>query len=285
MSPEVSSSSSAPTAPVMGEVAISPFATINVKSHVPIMLDLGASNYTKWSIFFLDMCGKFGLLKHIDGTAAPNPVDAPYTQNDFCVRTWLYGSVSESVLDFTMAPNQTARQLWVAIENHFQANKAPRSIYLSHEFHTMTQGDLSVEDYGKKMKVAADKLRDVGHPVTEATLVLNLLRGINKKFSNTADFVAGQKNITFTEALDQFQLKLAGKQRSGCCCYCSRRFLQFCWLRLRLSVILHHNRRPAATAAAAPKEEPAQWWPQPAAAAAAAAADAPSFPSRPVVLF
>jgi len=161
-----------------------------------------------------------------------------------------------------------------------QTRGAPSKKYY---FHTMTQGDLSVEDYGKKMKVAADKLRDVGHPVTEATLVLNLLRGINKKFSNTADFVAGQKNITFTEALDQFQLKLAGKQRSGCCCYCSRRFLQFCWLRLRLSVILHHNRRPAATAAAAPKEEPAQWWPQP--AAAAAAADAPSFPSRPVVLF
>ncbi|XP_039834459.1 uncharacterized protein LOC120695230 [Panicum virgatum] len=122
----------------MGEAAISPFATINVKSHIPIMLDLGASNYTKWSIFFLDMCGKFGLLRHNDGAAAPNRVDAPYTQNDCCVHTWLYGSVSKSVLDFSMAPKQTSRQLWVAIENHFQANKAPRSIYLSHEFHTMT---------------------------------------------------------------------------------------------------------------------------------------------------
>jgi len=43
----------------MGEAAISPFATINVKSHVPIMLDLGASNYTKWSIFFLLGCVVF----------------------------------------------------------------------------------------------------------------------------------------------------------------------------------------------------------------------------------
>ena len=68
----------------------------------------------------------------------------------------------------------------------------------------MTQGDLSVEDYGKKMKVAANKLHDIGHTVTEATLILNLLRAINKKFSNTTDFVDGQKNITFTEALDQF---------------------------------------------------------------------------------
>ena len=78
----------------------------------------------------------------------------------------MYGSVSESVLGFTMAPYQTARQLWVAIENHFQAKKASRSIYLSHEFHSMTQGDLSVEDYAKKMKVAANALRDVGQPVS-----------------------------------------------------------------------------------------------------------------------
>ena len=53
------------------------------------------------------------------------------------------------------------------------------------------------------MKIAADALRDVGQPVSEATLVLNLLRGINKKFSNTADFIAGQKDMTFTTALDQ----------------------------------------------------------------------------------
>ena len=55
----------------------------------------------------------------------------------------------------------------------------------------MTQGDLSIEDYAKKMKVAANALRDVGQPISEATLVLNLLRGINRRFSATADFIAG----------------------------------------------------------------------------------------------
>ena len=54
------------------------------------------------------MCGKFGLLQHIDGTP-PNPVDAIWVQNDCCVRTLLYGSVSEPILDFAMAPDQTAR--------------------------------------------------------------------------------------------------------------------------------------------------------------------------------
>jgi hypothetical protein len=44
----------------------------------------------------------------------------------------------------------------------------------------MIQGDLSVENYGKKMKKAAYALRDVGMPVDAPTLLLNLLRGVNR---------------------------------------------------------------------------------------------------------
>ena len=57
------------------------------------------------------------------------------------------------------------------------------------------------------MKVAADALHDVDQPVSEATLILNLLRAINPRFSATADFIAGQKDMTFTTALDQLGLK------------------------------------------------------------------------------
>jgi len=99
-----------------------------------------------------------------------------------------------------------AQQLWVAITK-FQSNQAPRAIFLSEDFHSMTQGNLSIMEFGKKMKMAADALRDVGHPVIEATLVLNLLRDMHPKFSNTKDIVAGTKNISFDEALDQFTLK------------------------------------------------------------------------------
>jgi hypothetical protein len=88
-------------------------------------------------LFFKAMCNKFGLMGHMDGTP-PNPIDATRRQADYCVRSWLYRSVSDSVLDFTMEDEQTAHQLWVAIETHFQANQAPRVIFLSHEFHSMT---------------------------------------------------------------------------------------------------------------------------------------------------
>ncbi|CAN6248021.1 unnamed protein product [Urochloa humidicola] len=78
--------------------AISPYATIAVKSHVPMTLELRSGNYTKWSSFFEAMCGKFGLMQHIDGTAPPVNPTAVWTQADCCVRSWIYGSVSECVV-------------------------------------------------------------------------------------------------------------------------------------------------------------------------------------------
>ncbi|XP_072151674.1 uncharacterized protein [Setaria viridis] len=186
--------------------AVSPYATIAVKSHVPMTLELCSSNYSKWSSFFRAMYSKFGLLRHINRTP-PNPIDAAWYQANCCVRSWLYGSVSDSVLDFTMTDDLTARQLWVAIETHFQANQAPRAMFMSHEFHSMTQGDLSVEDYGKKMKRAADALRNIGQPVADSMLVLNLLRGANPRYSTTGDFITATPNITFAAALDQLALK------------------------------------------------------------------------------
>jgi hypothetical protein len=101
---------------------------------------------------------------------------------------------------------QTAHQLWVAIDGLFQANKAQRAIFLSHEFHSMTQGDSSIDDYCLRVKTTADKLHDVGHPVDEAQLVLNLLRGLNEQYSGTADHIAAT-SLTLTYARDQLSLK------------------------------------------------------------------------------
>jgi hypothetical protein len=71
----------------------------------------------------------------------------------------------------------------------------------------MTQGDSSIDDYCLRVKTTADALRDVGQPVPEATLVLNLLRGLNKQYSNTADNIASSDNLTFASARNQLLLK------------------------------------------------------------------------------
>jgi hypothetical protein len=71
----------------------------------------------------------------------------------------------------------------------------------------MTQGDRKIEDYGNEMKKVADALRDVGQVVSPSTLLLNLLRGLNSRYSTTADIIAGTAGMTFTTPLDQLKLK------------------------------------------------------------------------------
>jgi hypothetical protein len=102
---------------------------------------------------------------------------------------------------------QTARELWVFISNLFEANKAPRAIFLSHKFHSMTQGDSSIDEYCLRMKTVADAQRDVRQPVSEPTLVLHLLCGVNKPYSNTANQIAGDAVLTFASARNQLLLK------------------------------------------------------------------------------
>jgi hypothetical protein len=70
----------------------------------------------------------------------------------------------------------------------------------------MTQGDSPIDDYCLRVKVTANKLRDVGHPVGESQLILNLLRGLNEEFSGTANHIAAT-SLTLTYARDQLSLK------------------------------------------------------------------------------
>jgi hypothetical protein len=55
---------------------------------------------------------------------------------------------------------------------------------------------------------AVDALRDVGHPVTESLLVLNLLRGVNSRFTSTADTIASAPVLSsFTSVRNTLVLK------------------------------------------------------------------------------
>jgi hypothetical protein len=49
------------------------YVTINVSSHVPLKLEPRSSNYTQWKSFE-SLCGKFGLLAHINDTTTPDPL-------------------------------------------------------------------------------------------------------------------------------------------------------------------------------------------------------------------
>ena len=49
-------------------------------------------------------------------------------------------------------------------------------------FRAFAQGDLSVADYCKHFKKMAAGLADLGEHVTDRTLVLNVIRGLNERY-------------------------------------------------------------------------------------------------------
>ncbi|XP_039852395.1 uncharacterized protein LOC120711059 [Panicum virgatum] len=66
-------------------------------------------------------------------------------------------------------------------------------LILDAEFCTLSQGALSVNDYCRKMKNMADALADLGEPVQDCTLVLNVLRDLNERFHFMSQFIPRQR--------------------------------------------------------------------------------------------
>jgi hypothetical protein len=173
----------------------STYAT-SIKLHVPITLDLNASNYTPWRELFLVALGRYGLTSHVLADVGTSPSDTSPTsdwgRDDYTVLSWIYGSVSPDLLGIVMRPGSSARMIWDAIENLFRDNKKHRAIQLEAEFRNTPQGDMSISDYCAKLKALADALMDVGQTISDENLVLTLLRGLNDSYAHLRSFLPFQ---------------------------------------------------------------------------------------------
>ncbi|KAM3223842.1 hypothetical protein ACQJBY_057304 [Aegilops geniculata] len=168
----------------------------SIKTYVPITLDLQDSNYSKWRELFLVALGRYGLSSHVIGDAAATPSDTSPTsdwgRDDYTVLSWIYGSISIELFGIIMAPGSTARQVWDSIANLFHDNKKSRALALDAEFRNTPQGDMSIHDYCAKLKSLSDALGDVGITISDETLVLTVLRGLNEQFSHLRSFLPFQ---------------------------------------------------------------------------------------------
>jgi hypothetical protein len=158
---------------------------LNIRHHVPEVLDLHESNYSSWSSLFELTFRKLGLLDHVDGTvdAHVRQFDVEWTQIDHCIVSWIYLTVSKTIRDMVFQRRATAFSAWNAVRGLFLNNATQRAVYALQDFHSLQQGDLSVGDYCCHLKRLADTLVDVGHPVTDQDLVVNAMRDLSSKFS------------------------------------------------------------------------------------------------------
>jgi hypothetical protein len=83
----------------------------------------------------------------------------------------------------------TARHLCLAIENQFLGNHEQHTLHLDVAFRIFVQGDFSVSEYCRKFKTMADGLTDLGSPVEDRILLLNILRGLNQRFEHVGSII------------------------------------------------------------------------------------------------
>ncbi|WVZ71260.1 hypothetical protein U9M48_019869 [Paspalum notatum var. saurae] len=181
--------------------------SINIKSVIPFNLEFRPSNYSKWSELFSVLLRRFNLTKHVNGKGTATG-DADWAANDSAVVSWIYGSVSDTVLGMIIKKDISARDLWVRVENLYRNNKKARILSLEVEFRSTRQGDLGVMDYCQRMKDIADSLTDLGHEIKDDVLVLAILNGLNDNFAMIKKIITTKDDDDFPDFLEARSLLL-----------------------------------------------------------------------------
>jgi hypothetical protein len=101
----------------------------------------------------------------------------------------------------------TTRQAWLTIEVHFLGNCETRTLHLEDTFQVFVQGDLKVNDYYPKTRSMADALRNLDESVADRTVVLNILRGLNKKYDHLKTFLKLKPFSSFHNVRNDLRLE------------------------------------------------------------------------------
>jgi hypothetical protein len=75
------------------------------------------------------------------------------------------------------------------IQNQFLSNRETRTLHLDATFRNFVQGDHSVSEYCHKFKGMIDALADLGSPVDDWILILNILHGLSQRFEHVGAII------------------------------------------------------------------------------------------------
>ncbi|XP_022041523.1 uncharacterized protein LOC110944116 [Helianthus annuus] len=183
-----------------------------------------SGQYASWSELFKIQCRAALVIDHLsprpssssgknkdtdkDKADKDSPADDSWDRLDAIVLQWIYATISNNLLHVILKPNTTVYDTWKTLEGIFQDNKTSRSIHLLHKFsNTHLDGFPNVSAYCQQLKVLADQLANVGSPVDNDRLVLQLITGLNEQYEGIATILQQQDPLpTFYEARSKVML-------------------------------------------------------------------------------
>ncbi|KAI3517238.1 hypothetical protein L1887_16451 [Cichorium endivia] len=188
------------------------FGVNNIKNSIPLVLDRTDGQYASWmELFNIHVCA-YNVLDHIQPTATrPTDIDdATWLRVDAIVKQWVFATISQDLIQRIMKSGATAQELWNRLAEIFQDNKATRTIYLEEQFNsTRLEAFSSIHEYTSRIKSLADQLANVGNPLSETKMVLQMISGLTKREYDTVATLIQQIDLlpSFNKACFQFLLE------------------------------------------------------------------------------
>uniref|UniRef100_A0A453KNX9 Retrotransposon gag domain-containing protein n=1 Tax=Aegilops tauschii subsp. strangulata TaxID=200361 RepID=A0A453KNX9_AEGTS len=144
----------------------------------------------------------------------PPPPNAPsqYLELDAHIVLWIYATLSDTMCDHVVGAT-TTYVLWHKIKAFFLANRDARFMILNRQYRNLKQGDLSVSEYARRLKLLTDALADIDHAVTEVDLTMQFLHGLDKRL-DTIRVVLGDQGLPFDTVLSR--VVLAEESQAQC---------------------------------------------------------------------
>lgn len=174
----------------------STFLISNIGSLISIQLE--NHNYLLWKSQFLPMLKVHGLVSFVDGTVLwppellldqngnptkdINPQYSSWIQQDQNVLCWINVTLSEGVLAHVVGL-KTAREVWEALERRFASMSRSHVIQLKTQLQNIKKGNLTIDDYMKKIKHISDSLAAVLSPVDKEDLIIHTLNGLPSDYA------------------------------------------------------------------------------------------------------
>jgi uncharacterized membrane protein YgcG len=196
-----------PADPLVAQLHLQARSVQNIRLMVPVVLEPESPSYARWRDLLLLTLRRYALDDHVLSDPTGVAPTAAWVRLDSIVLTWIVGTISVD-LHSLLRNLPHARAVWLAIEGQFLGNAEARALRLDATFRTFVQGDLSVSAYCCKMKTMADSLGDLGCPVEDRVLVLNILRGLSDRYTHLRSLIMRQRPFpTFLQVCDDLALE------------------------------------------------------------------------------
>ncbi|XP_019420690.1 PREDICTED: uncharacterized protein LOC109330874 [Lupinus angustifolius] len=194
-------------------------AVSNIKNHVFIVLEMENVQYLMWAELFKIHARSTKVLDHLispanDTTTVPSIEEEKelWSTLDATVLSWIYATISSDLLHTIIEPDSTAMEAWDRLRDIFQDNQHSRAIALEQEFSATSMENFpNVSSYCQRLKSIADQLKNVGAPVSDSRLVLQLVGGLAQPYRGVGTLVRQSNPLPpFYKARSMLTLEEAG---------------------------------------------------------------------------